>query len=31
VDVSPLVLLVLLQVLFIPLAHLRVAIAGVGL
>lgn len=31
VDVSPLVLLVLLQVVFIPLAHLRIAIAGAAL
>jgi len=31
VDVSPLVLLVVLQVLLIPLAHLRLAIAGAGL
>ncbi|MCX7961545.1 MAG: YggT family protein [Burkholderiales bacterium] len=31
VDVSPLVLLVVLQVLFIPLAHLRVSLAGIAL
>jgi YggT family protein len=31
VDISPLVLLVVLQVLFIPLAHLRVGLAGFSL